>query len=72
MKFIPTNANDCRLHSITSERIGNPEKKAAFKCVHEYKIASARKYLDDLWMHNLAAGYSFLLQGYWRADAVLE
>ena len=27
---------NCRLHSITSERIGNPELKAAIKCVHEY------------------------------------
>ena len=36
-EFIPTNANNCRLHSITSERIGNPELKAAIKCVHEYK-----------------------------------
>ena len=36
-KFIPTNEINCRLHSITSERIGNPELKAAIKCVHEYK-----------------------------------
>jgi len=36
--FIPTNANNCRLHSITSERIGNPELNAAMKCVHEYKF----------------------------------
>ena len=28
------------LHSITSERIGNPELKAAIKCVHEYNKKS--------------------------------
>ncbi|MCI9188562.1 MAG: kinase to dihydroxyacetone kinase [Lachnospiraceae bacterium] len=36
LEFIPTNANNCRLQSITSERI-IPELKAAIKCVHEYK-----------------------------------
>ena len=36
--FIPTNVINCRLHSIMSERIGNPEPKAALKCVHEYNI----------------------------------
>ena len=35
--FILINANNYRLHSITSERIGNSELKAAFKCGHEYK-----------------------------------
>lgn len=35
-RFIPTNEINCRLHSVTSERIGNPELKAAIKCVHEY------------------------------------
>ncbi len=36
-EFIPTNVINCRLHNITSERIGNPESKAAIKCVHEFK-----------------------------------
>ena len=34
--IIPTNEINCRLYSITSERIGNPDQKAAAKCVHEY------------------------------------
>lgn len=33
---IPINVINCRLHIITSERIGNLELKAAIKCVHEY------------------------------------
>ena len=37
-QYIPTNGINCRLHSITSERIGNPELKAAIKCVHEYNL----------------------------------
>ena len=40
-EVIPTNEINCRLHSITSERIGNPELKAAIKCVHEYNNNSA-------------------------------
>lgn len=36
-QFIPTNVINCRLHNITSERIGIPESKAAIKCVHEFK-----------------------------------
>jgi hypothetical protein len=35
VEYIPTNANNCRLHSKL-ERIGNPGLKAAIKCVHEY------------------------------------
>lgn len=34
--FIPTDANNCRLRSTTSERIGNPELKPVIKCVHKY------------------------------------
>ena len=30
------NENNCRSKGITSERVGNPELKAAIKCVHEY------------------------------------
>ena len=41
-QFIPTNVTNCRLHGITSERIGNPELKAAIKCVHEYNILPGR------------------------------
>ena len=42
-QFVPTNANNCRLHSITSEGIGNPELKAAIKCVHEYSLSLQTK-----------------------------
>ena len=41
LKLIPTNANSCRLH-INVERIGNPELKAAMKCVHEYIMGGSR------------------------------
>ncbi len=47
--FIPTNVNNCRPHSITSERIGNRELKAAIKCVHEYKNAKINVFSMVFW-----------------------
>ncbi|HBA48176.1 MAG TPA: hypothetical protein DCZ91_10350 [Lachnospiraceae bacterium] len=36
-KFILMVENICQPACIMSERIGNPELKAAIKCAHEYK-----------------------------------
>ncbi|MCM1025343.1 MAG: ATP-binding protein [Roseburia sp.] len=38
LEFISGNENSCRSKCITSERTGNPERKEAIKCVHEYKV----------------------------------
>ena len=39
--------NDCRLQGITSERIGNPELKAAIKCVHEYNMKASIEHCPE-------------------------